>query len=66
MTHRTTRSEYTANDALHATVRRFEPRAVEHHRPASNGAAWAVLVVLAGTGTGLLVGLAVGLLNRYL
>lgn len=63
---RDTRSEYTANDALNATAHRFEPRAVEHHRPASNGALWAVLVVLGGTGAGLLVGLAVGLLNRYL
>jgi len=63
---RPTRSEYTANDAMHATVRRVEPRAVEHHRPAANGAAWCVLVILAGTGAGLLAGLAVGLLNRYL
>jgi hypothetical protein len=63
---RPTRSEFTANDALHATVRRVEPRAVEHHRPASNGAVWCVLVILAGTGAGLLVGLLVGLLNRYL
>jgi hypothetical protein len=63
---RPTRSEFTANDALHATVRRIEPRAVEHHRPASNGAVWCVLVILAGTGAGLLAGLFVGLIHRYL
>jgi hypothetical protein len=57
------RSEYTANAAL---SQRIEPRAVEHQRPASNGALWAVLVVLAGTGAGLLAGLAVGLLERIL
>lgn len=60
---RDSRSEYTANAAL---SQRIEPRAVEHHRPASNGAVWCVLVILAGTGAGLLAGLAVGLLNRYL
>ncbi len=58
---RDTRSEYTANDALHATMRRVEPRAVEHHRPASNGAG-----LLAGLAVGLLAGLAVGLIHRYL
>lgn len=63
---RDTRSEFTANDALHATVRRVEPHAVEHHRPTSNGAVWCVLVILAGTGAGLLAGLAVGLIHRYL
>lgn len=63
---RPTRSEFTANDALHATVRRVEPRAVEHHRPAANGVLWAVLVVLGGTGAGLLAGLTVGLIHRYL
>ncbi len=63
--HSTTRSEFTANIELRP-VTRFEPRAVEHHRPTSNGATWAVLVVLGGASAGLLVGLAVGLLNRYL
>lgn len=63
MSTRESRSEYTAHAAL---SQRIEPCAVEHHRPTSNGALWAVLVVLGGTGAGLLVGLAVGLLNRYL
>lgn len=62
---RPTRSEFTANDALHATVRRVEPRAVEHHRPASNVAAWCVLVILASA-AGLLLGFAAGLLARLI
>lgn len=65
MTHRTTRSEYTASIEMRP-VARFEPRAVEHHRPPSNGIVWCSLVILGGTGAGVLVGLAVGLLNRYL
>lgn len=50
MSTRDTRSEYTANDALHANVRRVEPRAVEHHVPVSNGVLWVVLVILGGAG----------------
>lgn len=59
---RDTRSEFTANLEMRPMVR-FEPRAVEHHAPRSNDALWCVL---AGTGAGLLAGLAVGLIHRYL
>lgn len=62
---KTTRSEFDANSHL-SQPRRIEPRAVEHHVPRSNGALWAVIVVLCGTGAGLIVGAAVTLLGRVL
>jgi hypothetical protein len=60
------RNEYNANLTLQPMAPRHEPRAVEHYRKPQNVTLWAVLVVLGGAGAGLLFGLAVGLVQRFL
>lgn len=60
------RNEHDANLSLQPMVQRIEPRAVEHYRKPDRTGLWAALVVLGGAGTGPLLGLVVGLVQRFL
>jgi hypothetical protein len=60
------KSEHDANLSLQPMVQRHEPRAIEHYRKPDKTGLWAVLVVLGGAGAGLLLGLAAGLIERFL
>jgi hypothetical protein len=60
------RNEYEANLSLQPMAPRHDPRAIEHYRKPDRTGLWAVLVVLCGAALGLLFGLAVGLIQRFL
>jgi hypothetical protein len=60
------RNEHDANLSLQPMAPRHEPRAIEHYRKPDRTGLWAALVVLCGAGIGLLLGLAVGLVQRFL
>ena len=60
------RNEYEANLTLQPMTQRIEPRAIEHYRKPDRTGLWAALMILGGAGAGLLLGLAVGLIERLL